>query len=74
MKVRLSITKHGKSLYTGVYNIEDADGFGKACADAWWRLRQEQVGKETSIGALMEHLDGNVLNQLNGAHLSLERT
>jgi hypothetical protein len=34
---------------------------------------QEQQGKESSIGALMEHLEDGVLDQLNGAHIGVER-
>ena len=55
MKVRLGITKNGISLYTGAYDVADADSFGRACADACSKLMEEQVRKESSIGALMEH-------------------
>lgn len=72
MKVKLQIRKDGRSLYAGLYDIADADSFGSACADVWCKLREEQFAKESSIGALMEHLDGNVLDQLNGAQISLE--
>jgi hypothetical protein len=34
---------------------------------------QEQVRKESSIGALMEHLSGGVLDQLIGAHITVEK-
>lgn len=73
MKVRLRITKNDTAIYSGMHDITDADDFGKACADAWQKLRQEQMEKESSIGALMEHLDDNVLDQLNGAHISLDK-
>ncbi|MGP0092403.1 MAG: hypothetical protein ACLPKB_20955 [Xanthobacteraceae bacterium] len=73
MKVKLRITKDDVLLHAGVYDVADADSFGRACADAWSKLRQAQLDQESSIGALMEHLDGNVLDRLNGAHLSLER-
>ena len=73
MKVELQITKNGTSIYAGAYDVADAESFGKACADAWSKLRQEQLGKESSIGALFEHIDENVLDQLNGAHISLEK-
>ncbi len=73
MKVTLRIVKNGTSLYADTYDVTDADSFGRACADAWSRLRQEQMDRETSIGALLEHLDSNVLDQLNGAHILLER-
>jgi len=73
MKVTLRIAKKETLLYAGIYDVADADSFGRACADAWSKLRQKQLAQETSIGALMEHLDGNVLEQLSGAQLSLEK-
>jgi hypothetical protein len=73
MKVQLRITKNGKAVFTSAYDVVDADSFGKACADAWFRIRQQQMEKESSIGALMEHLDHNVLNQLIGAHLRIDK-
>jgi len=36
-------------------------------------LRERQLAKESSIGALMEHLDGGVLDLLTGAHISLDK-
>ena len=38
MKVKLQISKNGTSLYSGAYEIADAESFGKACADAWSQL------------------------------------
>jgi len=73
MKVELRITKNGTSIYAGAYDVADAESFGKACADAWSKLRQEQLREESSIGALFEHIDDSVLDQLNGAHISLEK-
>jgi hypothetical protein len=72
MKVKLNIRKDGTPLYAAIYDIADAESFGKACADVWWKLRQQQLDKEPSIGALLEHLDENVLSRLNGAQISLE--
>jgi hypothetical protein len=72
MKLKLRITKHGASLYTGTYDVSDAESFGKACADAWRNLQKEQLAKETSIGALMEHLDSGVLDQIIGAHIRFD--
>ena len=73
MKARLRITKLGRPLFAGMYDVTDAESFGKACADAWWQMQQQAMAKESSIGALMEHLDSNVLDQLQGAQISLER-
>ncbi len=73
MHIKLKLTKAGASIYEGIYDVADAEGFGNACADAWWKLKQQQMEKESSIGALMEHLEDDVLNQLQGAHITLER-
>lgn len=73
MKVELRITKNGTSIYAGTHDVADADSFGKACADAWMALRRERLREESSIGALFEHIDDNVLDQLNGAQISLEK-
>jgi len=78
MKVKLRITKHGALLHVGGYDVADADTFGKACADAWSNLRQEQLDRESNIGALLEdledhELDNIVLNQLAGANISIEK-
>lgn len=55
------------------HDVADAESFGNACADVWWNLKQKQMEKESSIGALMEHLEHDVLNQLQGANITLER-
>jgi hypothetical protein len=71
MKARLQVTKHGATLHSGVYDIADADGFGRACVSIWSALREQQLNQETSIGALMENLDRSVLDQLSGAQITL---
>ena len=73
MKVKLQITKNGTSLYAGDHDIADAESFGKACADAWSKLQQAQMKKETSIGALMEHINDNVLDQLSSASIRVTK-
>ena len=59
MKARLQIVLH-----SDIYEIDNADGFGKACASVWTALRERQLNQETSSGALMDHLDRSVLGQL----------
>lgn len=71
MKARLQVTKDGAVLHSGVYDIADADDFGRACARVWSALRERQLNQETSIGALMENLDHSVLDQLAGAQITL---
>jgi hypothetical protein len=71
--VRLQITKNGRSLFSGTYDISDAANCGEAFADMWTKLRQKQFDQETSIGALMDHLDDDVLDLLDGARIRLEK-
>jgi hypothetical protein len=71
MKVQFQISKHGDTIFSGAYDVTDADSFGQACTDAWVRIKQQRMERETSIGALVEHLDRSVLDQLNGASIGL---
>lgn len=73
MWVKLQVTKKGKALYSQTHDVTDSESFAKACADVWWKLRQTQIDQESSIGALMAHLDSNVLDQLSGAQITLEK-
>ena len=69
MKAQLQVTKNSALLHSGVYDIDNADDFGKACADVWFALRTRQLNNESSIGALMEHLDRGVFDLLAGAQI-----
>jgi len=71
MKAQLQITKNGAVLHSGVYEIDNADDFGKACASVWTALRERQLNQETSIGALMEHFDRSVIDQLTNAQMTV---
>jgi hypothetical protein len=73
MKVKLSIRKKGATLYEGVHEITDAEGFGQAFADVWAQLNDRRLQKTTSIGALMEVLNEDVVEELNGAQIDFEQ-
>ncbi|MGB0087479.1 MAG: hypothetical protein WBP94_19150 [Rhodomicrobiaceae bacterium] len=73
MKMKLQITKGDILLFEGFYDISDAYSFGEAFTDLWLRLREEQFNQESSIGALMEHLDSNLLDRLDGARIHLDK-
>ena len=73
MRIKLQITKDGTSLYAGAYEVGDAQSFGKACSDAWQQLQEAQLNRETSIGAVMEHVNDSVLDQLDGSTISITR-
>jgi hypothetical protein len=73
MKVRLKIEKDNPVLFDQAYEICDAETFGKACSRAWVQMRQQRFARSTSIGALFEELDSQVLGELDGANLRLSR-
>jgi hypothetical protein len=71
MKVKLKIEKDGAPLHEHVYDISDSESFGKACAQAWLQLREQRLARATSIGALYEELDYQLLDELIGAQFTL---
>jgi hypothetical protein len=73
MKVELSIRKKGAKLYEGIHEITDAESFGRAFANAWAQLQDRRLQKTTSIGALMEILNEDVVEELNGAQIGFEK-
>jgi hypothetical protein len=73
MKVRLKIEKGGVVLHERNYDVSDAESFGKACAHAWTQLREQRLERATSVGALFEQLNDQLLDELDGARFSLTR-
>lgn len=73
MKMELRIGKGGSSLFKGTYDVLDAESFGQACADAWTQLRTKRLEKASSVGALMDLLNQNVLEELQGAEITLQK-
>jgi hypothetical protein len=73
MRVKLEVTKGGKRLHEGVYEIDDNESFGAACADMWVKIREQCAAKATSIGALMDTMHESVLDELNDAEIRLQR-
>jgi hypothetical protein len=73
MRVKMEVTKAGKRLHEGLYEIDDNASFGAACADMWVKIREQCAAKATSIGALMDTMHESVLDELNGAEIRLRR-
>lgn len=73
MRVRLQIKKSGRILYDGVMEAGDAESFGRSWAEVWSALSRQSAEAATSIGALYESLNDNVLDQLNGAEINVTR-
>jgi hypothetical protein len=61
----------GTALYTGIHDVADAETFGKACADAYSKILEEQFCRESNVGALMEDIE-NEASLLDGALISLQ--
>jgi len=73
MNIKLRITKRGTTLYEGLHDITDADSFGRAFADVWTQTQARRLQQTTSIGALMEILNEDVVEELNPAHIGFEK-
>jgi hypothetical protein len=73
MKVKLRVHKDKSALYEGTYDVSDADSFGRACADLWNRLRDRKLTTATSIGALFDQINEQLLDDLYGAQISLSK-
>jgi hypothetical protein len=73
MKVILRIKKKGALLYEGEHQIADQETFAAAFAKVWQGVRQKRLEATTSIGELMEIINDEVLDQLHGAEIDVER-
>ena len=72
MRLKLSLRKEGAVLYEGVHEVIDAETFGRAFASAWMQMQDGRLQNTTSIGALMEVLNEDLLEELNGAQIGLK--
>jgi len=73
MKFKLVVRKRGSILYEDVHVITDAESFGTAFTSVWARLQDRRLQRTTSIGELMEVLNEDVLDELDGAQIHLEK-
>ena len=72
MRLKLSLRKEGAVLYEGVHEVTDAETFGRAFASVWTQMQDRRLQKTTSIGALMEVLNEDLLEELNGAQIGFK--
>ena len=73
MRVRFEVSKAGRRLHEGIYEIDDNASFGAACADVWVGVRDQCAARATSIGALMDAMHDSVIDELNGAEIRLQK-
>ena len=73
MKVKLQLRKDGTVLQEGVYDVSDAETFGAACAQVWKQVIESKLLNASSVGALYDMLDESVLDQLQGATITISK-
>ncbi len=73
MKMKLEITKAGRRLHEGVYEIDDTASFGAAWEDVWIKARERWMAKTSSIGDLIDSMHDGVIDELNGAEIKLRK-
>ena len=73
MEIRLQVKKGRTLLYDGVHPVTDAESFGAACSEAWVKLRERRLAGATSVGALMEMLNQDVLEEFAGAEITIRK-
>jgi hypothetical protein len=73
MKVKVRVNKDRSTLHEGTYDVSDAESFGRACADVWNELRDRKLKTATSVGALFDQINEQLLDELYGAQISLSK-
>jgi len=73
MEVRIKLTREEKVVYQGVHAATDAQTFGRAFANIWDALHARRLEQATSVGELMSRIADDVLDDLDGATISIER-
>jgi hypothetical protein len=73
MKIKLEITKAGRRLHEGVYEIDDTTSFGAAWQDVWIKTREKWMAKSSSIGDLMDSIHDGVIDERNGAEIKMRK-
>ena len=59
MKVKLEVTKAGRRLHEGCYEIDDTESFGAAWQDVWVKARERYMAKATSKSRVRIHNTGD---------------
>ncbi len=73
MRVKLRATRGSSLLHEGLYEIADAESFGRACADIWTQIQEKRLMTSTSIGALYEALGESVMTELENAQITVSK-
>jgi hypothetical protein len=72
LRVKLIVRKEGTALYENIHEIVDAESFGRAFTRVWTQLQNEKLQETTSIGELMEVMNNDLIETLDGTEIQFE--
>ncbi len=73
MKVVLRLTLNEEVVYEGAHEMADADEFGAAFKEIWNDLHARRLERSTSVGELMSQISEDILDDINGCTMTIER-
>jgi hypothetical protein len=73
MNVRIKLEKQNDVIYEGVHAATDAEEFGAAFKAVWVALHSRRIEQSTSVGELMSRLAEDVLDDVDGSTILIER-
>ncbi len=73
MKVTLRLKKDEKTIYEGIHETTNAEQFGEAFSLVWDALHTRRMEKATSVGQLMSEISDDVLDDIDGSTIAIER-
>ena len=73
MKVVLRLTLNEKVVYEGAHEMAGAEEFGSAFEEIWNALHARRLERSTSVGELMSQISEDILDDINGCTITIER-
>jgi len=73
MKILIKLIKNGSPIYEGVHIVTGAQDFGEAFMAVWDALHTSRLERTTSVGELMSVISEDVLDDINGSSVLIER-
>ena len=73
MKVTLRLKKDEETIYEGIHETTTAQQFGEAFSSVWDALHARRMEKATSVGQLMSEISDDVLDDIDGSTITIER-
>lgn len=73
MKLVLRLTLNEQVVYEGAHEIAGADDFGAAFTEIWNALHARRLEQTTSVGELMSEISEDILDDINGCSIAIER-